>query len=334
MTDKTITIGTRGSKLALWQAEKVRALIQATFPEVHCAVKVIRTKGDKILDVALSKIGDKGLFTKELERCLLEGEVDVCVHSMKDMPTVLPEGLFIAGVTERACPNDVIVASAKGLTLSDLPADARVATGSLRRVAQLARLRPDVTACEIRGNIDTRIGRVLAGEFARRAGAAEGGVGQVRADLVGVLPRPLALPPQQGLVVADVGPGPGLGELEAGRGHPGVGREGGHALGVPVLSHGLGARLGRGRWRGSWAVVLSSSAAGASALYGTGRPGRKPRGPERPGRRRGGLPMANGAVATRARPPGQRNGCSPTHGEDPVRPAAPPAPALKAIQGR
>ncbi|WP_454946409.1 hydroxymethylbilane synthase [Cryptobacterium curtum] len=174
MTDKTITIGTRGSKLALWQAEKVRALIQATFPEVHCAVKVIRTKGDKILDVALSKIGDKGLFTKELERCLLEGEVDVCVHSMKDMPTVLPEGLFIAGVTERACPNDVIVASAKGLTLSDLPADARVATGSLRRVAQLARLRPDVTACEIRGNIDTRIGRVLAGEFDAAILAAAG----------------------------------------------------------------------------------------------------------------------------------------------------------------
>jgi hydroxymethylbilane synthase len=142
--------------------------------------------GDKIHDVALSRIGGKGLFTKELERALLEGRVDLCVHSMKDMPTVLPDGLCIAGVPERACPLDVLVAPDQGTTIDSLPAGSRVATGSLRRAAQLRRLRPDIETCEIRGNVDTRIKRVMSGEFDAAVMAAAGierlGMGDVIAS--------------------------------------------------------------------------------------------------------------------------------------------------------
>lgn len=171
---KKIVLGTRGSKLALWQTEFVAGLLESVAPEYSFEVKVIKTKGDKILDVALSKIGDKGLFTKELERALLEGEVDVCVHSMKDVPTLQPEGLACVGVPLRANPCDALVSLTPGATLESLPAGSRVATGSLRRVAQLLRLRPDITPCEIRGNIDTRIGRVVSGDFDAAILAASG----------------------------------------------------------------------------------------------------------------------------------------------------------------
>ena len=136
-------------------------------------MRVVRTKGDKITDVALSKIGDKGLFTQELENELLDGTVDLCVQSMKDMPTELPAGLAILGVPERANPLDVLVGP-EGAGLDNLAAGARVATGSLRRVAQLKRLRPDIEPCEIRGNIDTRIARVMDGEFDAAVLAASG----------------------------------------------------------------------------------------------------------------------------------------------------------------
>ena len=164
MTD-SVVIGTRGSKLALWQANKVASLIEQTVPGCTCEVRIVKTKGDKILDVPLAKIGDKGLFTKELESALLDGSVDVCVHSCKDMPTELPEGLTLAGFPVRASACDCIVGPEKGLTLDSLPAGCRVATGSLRRVAQLAHMRPDVVACDIRGNVDTRIAKVASGEF-------------------------------------------------------------------------------------------------------------------------------------------------------------------------
>lgn len=165
MDKQTIVLGSRGSKLALWQTNYIKGLLEAAAPEYDYRVEVVHTKGDKILDVALSKIGDKGLFTKELERALLDGSVDLCVHSMKDMPTVLPEGLSIQGVPVRANPADVLVTrDAKG-SLESLPAGARVATGSLRRTAQLKRLRPDIVPCEIRGNIDSRIRRIVEGEF-------------------------------------------------------------------------------------------------------------------------------------------------------------------------
>ncbi|MBQ9021214.1 MAG: hydroxymethylbilane synthase [Eggerthellaceae bacterium] len=160
-----IRIGTRGSKLALWQANYVADLLRAAQAGLEVEVEIIKTKGDKILDVALSKIGDKGLFTKELEAHLLEGNVDLCVHSCKDMPTQLPAGLTLAAMPVRANPQDCIVSPVAGMTLESIPAGARVATGSLRRVAQLARLRPDVEICEIRGNVDTRISKVTSGEF-------------------------------------------------------------------------------------------------------------------------------------------------------------------------
>ncbi len=162
---RKIIIGSRGSKLALYQSNLVKSLLEQAGPGLTCEVRIIHTKGDKILDVALSKIGDKGLFTKELERALLDGEVDLCVHSTKDMPTALPEGLAIMGMPKRANAQDAIISSTPGLTVDSLPQGARVATGSLRRVAQLLRRRPDIEACEIRGNVDSRVKRVLDGEF-------------------------------------------------------------------------------------------------------------------------------------------------------------------------
>lgn len=162
---RKIIIGSRGSKLALYQSNLVKGLLEQAEPGLTCEVRIIHTKGDKILDVALSKIGDKGLFTKELERALLDGEVDLCVHSTKDMPTALPEGLAIMGMPKRANAQDVIISSTPGLIVDSLPQGARVATGSLRRVAQLLRRRPDIEACEIRGNVDSRVKRVLDGEF-------------------------------------------------------------------------------------------------------------------------------------------------------------------------
>lgn len=162
---RKIIIGSRGSKLALYQSNLVKGLLEQVEPGLTCEVRIIHTKGDKILDVALSKIGDKGLFTKELERALLDSEVDLCVHSTKDMPTALPEGLAIMGMPKRANAQDAIISSTPGLTVDSLPQGARVATGSLRRVAQLLRRRPDIEACEIRGNVDSRVKRVLDGEF-------------------------------------------------------------------------------------------------------------------------------------------------------------------------
>lgn len=162
---RKIIIGSRGSKLALYQSNLAKSLLEQAEPGLTCEVRIIHTKGDKILDVALSKIGDKGLFTKELERALLDGEVDLCVHSTKDMPTALPEGLAIMGMPKRANAQDAIISSTPGLTVDSLPQGARVATGSLRRVAQLLRRRPDIEACEIRGNVDSRVKRVLDGEF-------------------------------------------------------------------------------------------------------------------------------------------------------------------------
>lgn len=158
--ERRMVIGTRGSKLALWQAHHVASCMEKAVPGTAPEVRVIHTTGDKITDVALSKIGDKGLFTKELERALAAGEVDFCVHSMKDVPTVLPEGLDLAAMLERADVRDVLVA-APGTTFDSLPAGARVGTGALRRRAQLESLRDDLAYVEVRGNLDTRIKRAM-----------------------------------------------------------------------------------------------------------------------------------------------------------------------------
>ncbi|ADI02190.1 porphobilinogen deaminase [Syntrophothermus lipocalidus DSM 12680] len=151
-----VRIGTRGSRLALWQANYVVKRLRDCFPGHEFEITVIKTKGDKITDVALSKIGDKGLFTKEIEMALLREEIDIAVHSLKDLPTTLPEGIRLAAVLERENPLDVLL-SFKGYSLSGLPRGARIGTSSLRRTAQLKRLRPDIETVNLRGNVETRI---------------------------------------------------------------------------------------------------------------------------------------------------------------------------------
>ncbi len=151
----SIVIGTRSSPLALWQTEFVRSALLRQFPHLRFEIRTIKTKGDKILDSPLSKIGDKGLFTREIEQALLAGEIDLAVHSLKDLPTQLPDGLTIAAITAREDTRDVLISN-EGYTLRTLPAGARIATGSLRRRAQLLALRPDLETCDMRGNLHTR----------------------------------------------------------------------------------------------------------------------------------------------------------------------------------
>ena len=153
---KSIVIGTRGSKLALWQAEHIAGRIRERFPAIEVTLKKIVTTGDKILDVPLAKIGGKGLFTKELENAMLSGEIDLAVHSLKDMPTELPEGLMLAAITTRADASDAFV-SLRYNSLDELPQGAKVGTSSLRRRAQILKYRPDLQTVDLRGNLDTRI---------------------------------------------------------------------------------------------------------------------------------------------------------------------------------
>lgn len=165
---ETCVIGTRGSALALWQAHAAESALHAAFPSIDTEVRTISTSGDRILDAPLEKIGDKGLFTKELERALLDGEVDVCVHSMKDMPVELPNGCTIAAVLPRADVRDVLVCGprlADAGELGDLPAGARLGTGSLRRVAQLRAGFPHIVPKGIRGNVDTRLEKANGDEY-------------------------------------------------------------------------------------------------------------------------------------------------------------------------
>lgn len=162
MTTSTIRIGTRGSKLALYQANLVKSKLEKAFPDRSFELVIISTKGDKILDVALSKIGDKGLFTKELENSLFANEVDLCVHSLKDMPTVFPEGTQLGAILERAEYKDAWV-SKDGLGLEEMNESHKVATSSLRRIAQVKRINPKVQVVDIRGNVDTRLKKMRDG---------------------------------------------------------------------------------------------------------------------------------------------------------------------------
>jgi hydroxymethylbilane synthase len=164
MSRPDLIIGTRGSELALWQAHHVRDRLLHRHPGLRVELSVIRTTGDRILNQSLSKIGDRGLFTKEIEQALLDGAVDVAVHSLKDMPTASPDGLHIAAVTRRERVNDVLV-STRWPSLSALPEGASVATGSLRRCAQLRHLRPDLRIVDIRGNLNTRMGKFDASDW-------------------------------------------------------------------------------------------------------------------------------------------------------------------------
>lgn len=161
-----IRIGSRGSALALWQSRHVRDRLREAQPELDIDIEIIQTTGDKILDVPLAKIGDKGLFTKELDRALLDGRVDFAVHSLKDVPTRIEPGLALAAVSQRVDPSDaLIVAPGMPQTFDALPAGARVGTSSLRRRAQLLALRQDLSVLDLRGNVDTRLAQVAAGKY-------------------------------------------------------------------------------------------------------------------------------------------------------------------------
>ncbi len=151
-----ITIGTRGSQLALWQANWVKAALIEKNPGLSVELLIIKTKGDKILDVPLAQVGGKGLFVKEIEDAISDRRIDLAVHSMKDMPAELPAGLCISAVPEREDPKDVLI-SRKGLMLSQLPIGAKIGTCSLRRAAQLKHIRPDAEIVSLRGNLDTRL---------------------------------------------------------------------------------------------------------------------------------------------------------------------------------
>ena len=157
-----LRIGSRGSQLALWQANHISALLRERGHEVE--LEIIKTTGDKITDVALAKVGTKGMFTKEIEEALAEGRIDLAVHSLKDLPTELSQGFEVAAVTTRENPRDVFC-SRKSESIEALPQGARVGTSSLRRQAQLKAVRPDLDIHPLRGNVDTRLRKLDAGEY-------------------------------------------------------------------------------------------------------------------------------------------------------------------------
>jgi hydroxymethylbilane synthase len=157
-----LRIGSRGSQLALWQANHISALLRAQGHQVE--LEIIKTTGDKILDVALAKVGTKGMFTKEIEEALADGRVDLAVHSLKDLPTELSTDFEIAAITKRENSQDVFC-SVRHSSIGDLPQGARVGTSSLRRQAQLKALRPDLNIHPLRGNVDTRLRKLSEGEY-------------------------------------------------------------------------------------------------------------------------------------------------------------------------
>ena len=153
---KKLRIGTRGSKLALWQAQWIKAKLLETHPGLRAELVRIKTSGDRILDVPLAKIGGKGLFVKEIENALLKGDIDLAVHSMKDVPIIIPPGLSLPCVSQREAPFDILI-SKGGFRLKDLQPGAKVGTSSLRRQAQLLHFRQDLVIVPLRGNLETRI---------------------------------------------------------------------------------------------------------------------------------------------------------------------------------
>ena len=164
MHKQKLVVGTRSSQLALWQADFVIGELAKKYPELVVEKRLMTTKGDKILNAPLAKIGGKGLFTKELETAMLEGEIDIAVHSLKDMPVVVPEGLVITAITQRADPGDAFV-SPKYKSFQQLPAGAKVGTSSLRRKAQLLHARPDLQIEDLRGNVNTRLRKMEEENF-------------------------------------------------------------------------------------------------------------------------------------------------------------------------
>jgi hydroxymethylbilane synthase len=195
MPRKGIAIGTRGSSLALWQTQYVVERLKAASPELDLQVKTIQTRGDLVRDRALSQVGGKGLFVKEIENALASGEIDLAVHSLKDMPTGQPRGLMLGAFLERADPRDaLVVRSGKG-DLGSLSTGARVGTSSLRRRAQLLAARPDLQVLDLRGNVDTRLRKLREGQYDAVVLAVAGLVRLGHAGAVSqVLPVGLMLP--------------------------------------------------------------------------------------------------------------------------------------------
>ncbi|MBI1912060.1 MAG: hydroxymethylbilane synthase [Deltaproteobacteria bacterium] len=191
---KKVVIGTRGSMLALWQANWVKSELEKRYPDIEVSLEKIKTTGDKILDVPLAKVGGKGLFVKEIEEALLEGRVHLAVHSMKDVPTFFPEGLHLRCITEREDPRDAVF-SRNNVKLLDLPKGARIGTSSLRRQAQLLHARPDFEILQLRGNLDTRMKKLDDGEYDAiiLAGAGVNRLGW-SARITELLPVELSLP--------------------------------------------------------------------------------------------------------------------------------------------
>ncbi len=183
-----LRLGSRGSALALWQTEHVADALKRAHPGLRTEVTIIRTQGDKILDVPLARIGDRGLFVKEIEEALLAGRIDAAVHSLKDLPTAQPDGLLIAAVLERVDPRDCLVSPRYG-SLEELPDGAVVGTSSLRRKAQLKACRPGLHFKDVRGNLQTRLAKLDAGEYDALVLAAAGldrlglGEGRIRQRL-------------------------------------------------------------------------------------------------------------------------------------------------------
>ncbi len=161
---KKLTIATRGSKLALWQANHISSLLRGRYQGLAVELLIIKTKGDKILDAPLAKVGGKGLFVKEIEDALVDGRADLAVHSMKDVPAERAPGLTLGVVPEREEVHDMLL-TREHASLADLPPGAKVGTSSLRRKAQLLIKRRDLDICDLRGNLDTRVGKLMSGEY-------------------------------------------------------------------------------------------------------------------------------------------------------------------------
>jgi len=159
-----IRIGTRGSQLALWQANHIKSEIERFFPDIDVEILIIKTTGDRITDRPLAMVGGKGLFVKEIENALLNNDIDIAVHSMKDMPGELPDGLIIGAIPERENPFDVLISN-DNIMLDDYKKGAKIGTSSLRRASQIKHIRPDVTTESIRGNLDTRIKKLKSGDY-------------------------------------------------------------------------------------------------------------------------------------------------------------------------
>lgn len=208
---RSFRIGTRGSLLALWQANFIKDLLLSFSPELSPEIRIIKTTGDRNLESPLSEIGGKGVFVKEIEEALLSGEADIAVHSMKDLPAVLPDGLVIGAVAPRHDPRDALL-SKGNLKLGDLSKGMRIGTGSLRRGAQILNLIPGLSIVPIRGNVDTRIRKLRVGEEYDAILLAAAGLGRMGllAEASDVIPADVMVPaPGQGIIAVECREGDG-----------------------------------------------------------------------------------------------------------------------------